>query len=144
MRVLKDAGAAEARARSAAPKPAAPPPPPAPAPPAAREAPRRQASLADAVAAEASHPAAARSAATAAAASALLEAPAELRSGDLLLAAEPEPVGPSPLTLESVGVARKLGPGALRVPLVLRDAAGALHDLTLTLQIGPSSGEGGD
>jgi len=143
MRVLKDAGAAEVRARSAAPKPATAPPPPAPAAPAPREAPRRPASLADAVAAEASHPAAARSAATAAAASALLEAPAELRGGDLLLTPEPERAGPAPLTLESVGAARKVGPGALRVPLVLRDAAGGLHDLTLTLQIGPS-GEGGD
>jgi hypothetical protein len=135
MRVLKETAGAEARARSA----------PAPAAAPAHEPVRTAPTLADAVAAEASHPAAARAAATAAAASAVLEAPDEvLRGGDLLLRPEPEEVGPSPLTLESVGVARKVGPGALRVPLVLRDASGALHGLSLTLEIGPSDGEGGD
>jgi signal recognition particle receptor subunit beta len=136
MRVLKESAGAARSPRPAAESRAAEPAP---------EPARGARSLADAVAAEASHPAAARAAATAAAASAALEVPEEvLRAGDLLLRPEPADAGPSPLTLESVGVARKVGPGALRVPLVLRDALGALHGLTLTLEIGPPEGEGGD
>jgi hypothetical protein len=158
MRVLKEAAAAAAapepvRATPPARRAPVPAPPvrpapaaaPAPAAPTARRGP--QADLEAALAGEARHPQAARAAATAAAASAALDASDDLLrsaaadSAELLLAAEPEGAGAAPLTIESVGEARKIGPGALRVPVVLRDAEGRLHKLTLTLAIGPASGE---
>ena len=148
MRVLKEATAAAALP---APEPvrAAPPARPAVVPtPLAPALPRAQAGLEAALAGEAHHPQAARAAATAAAASAALEASDDLLrdaaadAAELLLTAEPEGAGPAPLTLESVGRARKVGANALRVPVVLRDAEGRLHSLTLTLAIGPAGAEG--
>jgi hypothetical protein len=152
MRVLKDAVAAAA-APAPAPARVAPAPRPAPAAaPAAPAAVRPRAaapSLEAAVAGEARHPQAARSAATAAAASAALEATgdmllsaAALETGELLITAESEAAGPGSLSLERVGEARKVGPSALRVPLLLRDGDGRLHSLALTLEIGPLGGEG--
>jgi len=144
MRVLKEATAASV-----------PPPepvrsaPPARPPAAARPAPPRvQAGLEAALAGEAQHPQAARAAATAAAASAALEASEDLLRGaaaepaELLLTAVPAGAGPAPLALESVGEARKTREGALRLPLVLRDAEGRLHSLVLTLAFGPPGDEG--
>jgi signal recognition particle receptor subunit beta len=135
MRVLATATAAGAPAAAAAP-----PPPPVAAP----AAPRRP-SLEDAVAAESRNPLAAKSAATAAAASAMLDASEDMLrelpidAEDVVLSAEPVE-GPSSLTLESVGQARKVGANGVVLPVVLRDGEGRLHGVTLTLQISPSGG----
>jgi signal recognition particle receptor subunit beta len=140
MRVLASNNAAvPAPAPERAPAPPPPPPPAAAAP----AAPRRP-SLEDAVARESRDPLAARSAATAAATSAILDASEDLLrampldAGDVVLSAEPLD-GPSALTLESVGQARKVGNGVV-LPIVLRDGEGRLHGLSLTLQITPAGG----
>jgi hypothetical protein len=155
MRVLASASGASARSEA---KPteaqgwgsepaggrAAPPAPPAPVA-AAPAAPRRP-TLEDAVARESRDPLAARSAATAAAASQMLDASEDLLrempldAGDVVLSAEPLDGGPASLSIESVGQAKKLGASGIAVPIVLRDGAGRLHGLTLTLQIAPSGG----
>jgi signal recognition particle receptor subunit beta len=139
MRVLASAAAGAVPA----PAPAAPAPPPVAAAPAA--APRRP-TLEDAVARESRDPLAARSAATAAAASQMLDASEDLLrelpldAGDVVLSAEPLDGGPASLTIESVGQAKKVGDSGVAVPVVLRDGAGRLHGLTLTLQLSPSGG----
>ena len=144
MRVLKEAAAAGALP---APEPARAAPPAPPTRPAAAPV-RAQADLEAALAGEANHPHAARVAATAAAASAALDASDDLlrgaaaESGELLLTATPGGAVPAPLRVESVGEARKIGEGALRIPVVLRDAEGRLHSLALTLAFGPVGEEG--
>jgi signal recognition particle receptor subunit beta len=139
MRVLASAAAGGAPVSAPAAAPPAPVAAPAPA------APRRP-TLEDAVAREARDPLAARSAATAAAASQLLDASEDLLSempldaGDVVLTAEPLDGGPASLSIESVGQAKKVGSNGVALPVVLRDGAGRLHGLTLTLQIAPSGG----
>jgi signal recognition particle receptor subunit beta len=146
MRVLKETAAA---APLPAPEPVRAAPAARPAAASARPAARAPTGLEAALAGEAHHPHAARAAATAAAASAALDASEDLLhgaaadAGELLLSAPaPAGAGPAPLTLESVGRARILGGGALRLPVVLRDAEGRLYSLALTLAIGPAGDEG--
>src|SRR5262249_38560106 len=112
---------------------------------AAPAAPRR-ATLEDAVARDARDPLAARAAATAAAASQMLDASEDLLrempldAGDVVLTAEPLDGGPASLSIESVGQSKQVGTNGVAVPIVLRDGAGRLHGVTLTLQISPSGG----
>ena len=139
MRVLASAAAGAAPA----PAPAAPAPP---APVAAAPVAPRRPTLEDAVARESRDPLAARAAATAAAASQMLDASEDLLrempldAGAVVRSAEPPGGGPASLSIESVGQAKKVGAHGVAVPVVLRDGAGRLHGLTLTLQIAPSGG----
>jgi hypothetical protein len=162
MRALREAPAEPAPARPpAAPAPVAPRPrgagPPrasapgaSPAAPAAAPAAHPASAIEEAMAVEARHPGAARAAATAAAARAAFEVPRGeagydrtevIPTADVLAAGEPLPE-PAALEVESVGVARRAGPRAVRVPVVVRDGAGRRQALTLTIEIAPAGGDG--